>query len=44
MTEITGLSIATVERLCAALQKEEIICRRRSGRKGEWEILQDLNP
>ena len=39
MTELTGLSIATVKRLCAALQKKEIICRRGSGRKGEWEIL-----
>ena len=38
MTEITGFSITTVKRQCAALQKKEIILRKGSGRKGEWEI------
>ncbi|WP_406043247.1 ATP-binding protein [Succinimonas sp.] len=39
MTEITGLSIATVKRLCAALQKKGIIRSKGSGRKGTWKIL-----
>ena len=38
MTEITGFSIVAVKRQCAALQKKEIIRRKGSGRKGEWEI------
>ncbi len=44
LKEKTGLSIATVKRLCVVLQKKGIIHRKGSDRKGEWEILQDLNP